>query len=361
MSPLPPAGPPQHQQQLRFSEALNFEMPTDQGGDGVYDFAVSISDGTNHVFQLFSVTVTDQNDNPEALDDRYPVAPDGVVQGHLFNADGIDTDEDGDVLRVLAVMGNQDAVGRPFTLPSGAIITVQSNGSFEYDANNAFDVVPGAPSVRDPITYTVSDGQGGTGIAKLLITITDDGVERGGGGDDGMSGGPLNNIMRGGAGDDFINGNAGDDRLFGENGNDRISGADGMDHLNGGRGADTLAGEAHADVLLGRNGADVLEGGGGADTLNGNAGRDKLVGGHGNDTLTGGLGIDTFVFLKNKNNGFDTITDFNANQDRIDLSSLGLSRLEIEFDGEDTVIIYGVRSEITLKDVHLAVDEITFI
>ena len=69
--------------------------------------------------------------------------------------------------------------------------------------------------------------------------------------------------------------------------------------LNGGNGKSVLDGTAGNDILLGGNGPDVLIGGSG-------------------DKLTGGNGPDIFVF--GQHFGLNTITDFNVNNDAIQVS-----------------------------------------
>jgi Ca2+-binding RTX toxin-like protein len=67
----------------------------------------------------------------------------------------------------------------------------------------------------------------------------------------------------------------------------------------------------------------VIIGGAGDDEFKGGAGNDTFTGGAGSDSLTGGGGKDTFVFAKAAgatSTSFDSITDFDANVDKIDLS-----------------------------------------
>ena len=137
-------------------------------------------------------------------------------------------------------------------------------------------------------------------------------------------------VVAGGAGDDDIDGGAGNDFLFGDSGADTIEGGEGNDVIFGGSGADTLTGGAGADLIRGGSGADTIRGGdgndilfgdSGADTIEGGAGNDIIFGGTGDDTLTGGTGDDTFVFAPGDGN--DTITDFDASQDKINLSMFG--------------------------------------
>jgi uncharacterized delta-60 repeat protein len=100
--------------------------------------------------------------------------------------------------------------------------------------------------------------------------------------------------------------------------NDRLRGLDGIDILNGNSGDDLLEGGGGGDTLNGGRGNDFLRGDAGIDTLNGGSGNDVLIGGAGADTLTGGTGRDKFV-LYSQSEGADTITDFTAGQDVIDL------------------------------------------
>ena len=100
-------------------------------------------------------------------------------------------------------------------------------------------------------------------------------------------------------------------------------------------GDDILAGNSGNDILFGQGGNDTLHGGSGDDLLLGGAGNDELIGGMGEDILIGGLGddtltggssstdtnADTFVWQQG-DTGTDHITDFNVNQDKLDLSDL---------------------------------------
>jgi VCBS repeat-containing protein len=63
-----------------------------------------------------------------------------------------------------------------------------------------------------------------------------------------------------------------------------------------------------------------------ADVLNGNASDNILFGSLGTDTLTGGTGADSFLF-HTPNEGRDTITDFQAGIDKIEVSSTGFGGL----------------------------------
>jgi Ca2+-binding RTX toxin-like protein len=106
------------------------------------------------------------------------------------------------------------------------------------------------------------------------------------------------------------------------------------------------------DVLIGSSARDWLWGGRGDDVLKGHGGRDLLDGDKGNDTLIGGGGSDLFVF--HKNDGDDTIKDFDADgggrhQDYIGVTSM--DSFSIHKSGSDTVIDFDDGSSVTLLDV----------
>ncbi|ABV36951.1 putative outer membrane adhesin like protein [Shewanella sediminis HAW-EB3] len=75
------------------------------------------------------------------------------------------------------------------------------------------------------------------------------------------------------------------------------------------------------DVLDGGAGDDVLVGGSDSDILLGGDGNDMMIGGLGDDILSGGSGADTFIWAKGEE-GTDHITDFDLNEDKLDLSDL---------------------------------------
>jgi serralysin len=134
-----------------------------------------------------------------------------------------------------------------------------------------------------------------------------------------LVGSSAGNVLRGNRGANDIDGRGGNDTISGGSGNDGLKGGSGNDRISGGNGRDKLSGGSGNDRLSGDRGNDVLRGEGGADRLSGGAGRDVLTGGAGRDVLTGGAGADDFVFASGF--GRDRITDFNAREDDLMLSS----------------------------------------
>lgn len=143
---------------------------------------------------------------------------------------------------------------------------------------------------------------------------------KGGAGKDTLNAGQGDDAVNGGDDGDTINGGKGNDDIKGGKGNDDISGGGGADIISGGNGADVIDGNGGGDEILAGQGADIVNGGKGNDVLKGGKGGDTIDGGEGNDMLTGGNGSDTFVFTGIV--GTDTILDFNAGKDVIDLSAL---------------------------------------
>lgn len=118
------------------------------------------------------------------------------------------------------------------------------------------------------------------------------------------------NFIRTGRDNDLIDAKGGNDWISARAGDDLVLAGDGNDKVFGGRGNDTLKGEDGHDKIFGGRGNDIIDGGGG------------------NDRLLGGWGNDTFVF--NEGDGHDTIYDFRAGRDKIDLSAF-------EFESFDEV------------------------
>jgi Ca2+-binding RTX toxin-like protein len=105
------------------------------------------------------------------------------------------------------------------------------------------------------------------------------------------------------------------------------------------RGVENVIGTAVDDHIFGNSSNNRLEGGAGDDVIEGGGGVDTILSGLGKDDLTGGAGADRFVFNAYQDSGktwtplsggganvidhgIDTIHDYEAGVDRIDLSGI---------------------------------------
>src|SRR3990167_3808503 len=87
---------------------------------------------------------------------------------------------------------------------------------------------------------------------------------------------------------------------------------------------ETLSGTADADLILGLDGNDTIKAGAGMDILDGGAGRDSLYGGDGADTFRYTDVLDSYRdYSTGGVTATDTIYDFTAGVDKIDVSGLG--------------------------------------
>lgn len=330
-------------------------------GDIYYDsFSYTLSDGESTSAATVTVAVEGLeedggggggNNAPTAFDDEPSMGGLTTNEDTPFFTIALqlnDTDPEDDLLTVQSVNGA--GVGQTVALASGALITLQADGTVYYNTNNVFDFLNGVDIFYDNFTYTVSDG---VNISGATVTVAVEGItdEPGGptqgndtligsnnndtisglggydriygrNGNDTLSGGEGADYIRGEGNDDVLSGDAGNDHLLGDDGNDALKGGDGTDKLYGGddndmlyggNGVDRLFGESNNDKLYGDAGNDTLSGGDGVDfirggtendTLNGDAGNDHLIGDAGNDLLLGGDGADKLYGSA----GNDTVT-----------------------------------------------------
>ena len=228
----------------------------------------------------------------------------------------------------------------------------------------------------------------------------------GGDGNDNLFGGDDNDTLTGGIGNDELDGGAGADNMTGGDGNDiyevddagdvvteaagATSGTDRIDSsiayvlganlenlnltgnatisgtgndlanvINGNGGANQLFGGGNDDTISGGDGNDLIDGGTGNDTLNGGDDNDIVVGGAGNDTIDVGGGFNTIVYNA-PNFGDDVINSFDnaggaaTNQDKIDLSALGITAANFGTRVVESTIGGAGNTLLTVRDASLA-------
>jgi VCBS repeat-containing protein len=138
------------------------------------NFTYTLSDGAGGSdIGTVTITVTGVNDPPTAVNDTGTTTEDTTLTVPAPGVLGNDTDPDGDTLTVTAVGSDPSAVGTQIELyPSGALLTLNANGSYSYNPNGQFNYLAVGQTATDSFTYTASDGNGGSANATVTITIT---------------------------------------------------------------------------------------------------------------------------------------------------------------------------------------------
>lgn len=138
-------------------------------------FTYTVGDGLGgSATATVTLTVNGINDAPVARNDEFSTTEDTATFGDLFadNGHGTDSDAEGDSLTITAVNGVAVGVGTTVTLASGALLTVNADGTFSYDPNGKFDFLAVGGWTADTFTYVISDDQGGTSGATVMVRIT---------------------------------------------------------------------------------------------------------------------------------------------------------------------------------------------
>jgi hypothetical protein len=182
------------------------DNPTNFGADVFRTITWQVDDGqaSNHASNLGTsgIFVDGVNDAPTMHPDTFATTEQAVLGSglNLFANNGAGADSDPDtILQVLTVNGLVGAAGHTVSLASGALVTVNADGTFLYDPNHAFDSLPGAGSgaanthATDHFTITVAGGSD-------LVTVTVNGVDS----DDTLKGTTGNDSFDGGSGTDTV-------------------------------------------------------------------------------------------------------------------------------------------------------------
>nr|ALV86468.1 adhesin [uncultured bacterium 19] len=138
---------------------LRYLPPADYDGvAAVGGFAYSVSDGTVSVAGGTSITLAAVNDAPDAIDDGSAAAPLLTVA------------EDSGVSAPITVLANDtDADGDPLTVTAAS----SPNGTVAINADGTLSFTPAANfSGPATISYTVSDGNGGSDSATVFVDVT---------------------------------------------------------------------------------------------------------------------------------------------------------------------------------------------
>ncbi|WP_396212916.1 tandem-95 repeat protein, partial [Flavobacterium sp.] len=142
-----------------FTPAENYN-----GSVPVITYTVSDGNGGTETGDL-AITVAAVNDAPTAIDDTQTILEDTVATGNVLDND---TDPDGNTLTVTQFTING------VTYAPGAIVNIPNVGTMIVNADGTYSFTPVANynGTVPVVTYTTSDGQGGSDTGTLTIAIT---------------------------------------------------------------------------------------------------------------------------------------------------------------------------------------------
>ncbi len=100
-----------------------------------------------------------------ALDDSFTTLEDTNLAGNVFedNGSGSDYDPEGDDFSVSST--------GTITTAAGGEVTINSDGTFDYEQNGVFDSLSAGETAQDTFIYTITDGTA-TDTAQVTITVT---------------------------------------------------------------------------------------------------------------------------------------------------------------------------------------------
>lgn len=125
---------------LIFAAAPNFESPTDNGSNNIYDVVVEVTDGSLTDSQSIAVTVTNDTEPPVANHDSFSGNSNSTIVGNVLTNDA---NPDGGSLTVL-----------DYTTPTSGTSSVTSAGDLTYTPVAGFTGLDG-------LDYIISDGTNG--------------------------------------------------------------------------------------------------------------------------------------------------------------------------------------------------------
>lgn len=145
----------------------------DAGYVGADSFTYEITDANGGTSSA-TVNVQVQGSNaPNAQNDQVSTDEDSALSGNVFadNGNGADTDPEGDDFDVTAVNGQAASVGTQIALASGALLTLNADGTFDYDPSGQFETLGAGDTALDGFSYTITDDNGGSDTASVTVTV----------------------------------------------------------------------------------------------------------------------------------------------------------------------------------------------
>lgn len=126
-------------------------------------FGLTASAWENLAIKVDGVDVNPADEAVTAKDDNFTAVEDGTpTSGNVLDDNGNGADEIPDSLRSVSLASG----------PVGTLLSLDSEGNFEYDSSPAFQHLAAGETGDDSFTYTVEDADGDTDTATATITVT---------------------------------------------------------------------------------------------------------------------------------------------------------------------------------------------
>ncbi|MCP4306099.1 MAG: hypothetical protein GY788_14715, partial [bacterium] len=109
-------------------------------------------------FENAEIFLDGRNNGPIADDVDTVVDEDGPAATGSLLAESDAFDFEADPLSVIAVNGDAQNAGGQIALPSGALLSVATDGTYTYDPNGQFDDLNDGETATDSVSFTISDG-----------------------------------------------------------------------------------------------------------------------------------------------------------------------------------------------------------
>ena len=139
-------------------QGINYTPATNFRGVDTFTYTIQDDRGGTSGEATVTVNVIELNDPPTAVDDFFPTSGEILEDSGLITLDVIANDttapDDGETITITAVSAS----------PNGSIITIAGN-MIEYTPASDF-------AGDDTFTYTISDGNGGTAVGNVTVTVT---------------------------------------------------------------------------------------------------------------------------------------------------------------------------------------------
>jgi hypothetical protein len=135
--------------QVNVDNTVTYTPPKRFTGAATFPYTVADGNGGTSA-AVVTVTVLAPNASPRASTDR---ATTNLNTAITIDVLANDSDPDGDALQIIAI-----------SQPVSGITVLNSNQTITYTPNASF-------SGRDPFTYTISDGRGGTATGQVVVTV----------------------------------------------------------------------------------------------------------------------------------------------------------------------------------------------